>query len=259
MWTVRAHDLATGTARWTRTDAPGIALHATSAGVVVGTGFAASDIEVAEPTGTAVLTAASGATAWLSEGTAPLTVSADSILVSTGTDPGGIAALDPVTSTPRWTHTDPEHAIVAEASATHRAVVTVRDTATGTALAARVLDTATGAQVGPDLALPVNADVTVRVDRDTDVALVGDGSALRGIDLATGAVLWTRVSGPDPVSVAGGGRTWLPASSTVLISRTGQVVTGVPVEGVTAAGPTLALTHTDADLHGTTLPVLPQP
>lgn len=251
-WTITAYDAATGTPTWTREDAPGVPLYATSTGVVVGTGFSASDAEVAEPTGTAMLARDTGSTAWTSDGTAPLAVSADAILASTGTDLAGVAGLDPATAKTRWTVTDPAHVVVAEAVADHRALVSLRDE-TGAATVARVIDTTTGQQVGADLSLPEGADLTARIDRDAQVALVADGTTLRGIALDTGKALWSRPAGSDPVSVAGAGLAWVTADEMVVDSRTGHPVKGVPTDGVVAAGAGVAVRADDA-VTGTPLP-----
>lgn len=252
-WTVHAFALPTGKAIWTTTTAPGAPLYATSAGVAVGTGFASSDAEVAEPTGTVMLAKGTGKSLWATDGTAPLGATADTVLVASGTTPAGLAGLDPATGKTRWTHTEPGRSVTAEAAADHRVLVTLRDQ-NGSPVTAAVLDAATGTQVGPGLALPANADFTAHIDTDAQVALVGTGDTVRGIDLTTGKALWSQPSGPDPVSVAGSGLAWISATGAVVDSRTGARVSGVNAEGVVLAGAGIALTLDGSTLTATALP-----
>lgn len=251
-WTVTAFETATGRTVWTRPNVPGAPLYATANGLAIGTGFAASDAEVAEPTGTALLDGAKGTTTWTLDGTAPLGGTDDAVLVNSGTSPAGLSAVDAESGTTVWTITEESRNLFAEAVAADRVLVTLRDDA-GYASVARVLDAASGQQVGKDVALPAEADFTAHVDRDAAVALIGTGTTVQAIDLATGTVLWSQPASADPVSVAGAGLAWLPAAGQVLDSRTGHPVDGVPADGVNVAGNGLAFT-VEHDLHATVLP-----
>ena len=252
-WTVFAYDLTTGRTRWNSDTAPGAPLYTTPAGVAVGTGFAASDVEVAEATGTVMLAKATGKTLWTAQGTAPLGATVDTVLVASGTQPAGLAGVDPATGNTRWTHAVPGRSVTAEAAADHQVLVTLRDEF-GAPVTARVLNAATGKQVGTDLALPADANFTAHIDRDTQVALVGTGSDVQGIDLRTGRSLWSKTSGPDPVSVAGSGLAWISATGVVVDSRTGNTVPGVNAEGVVLAGAGVALTRNGTNLTASALP-----